>query len=200
MGMLLALAPFIAFAVVDRLAGSVEGLIAGFAVSTVILIRDVLSADRKPKLLEIGTAILFGALAAYALAFNPAWSIVGVRLAVDAGLLAIVLTTIAVRKPFTLQYAREQASPEAKRSPEFLRTNDVISAVWALAFAVLVAADLVMLYLPDLHRFGILVTAIALAGAFKFTANYPEHRRAMAEASAPTRQVISSSLPPSAPG
>ena len=71
------------------------------------------------------------------------------------------------------------------RSPEFLRTNYVISAVWALAFAVLVAADLVMIYLPDLHRFGIIVTVIALVGAFKFTASYPEQRRAITQASAP---------------
>ena len=187
MGMLLAFTPFIAFAVIDRLVGSVEGLFAGFAVSAAFLIRDLLSATRKPKLLEIGTAILFGLLAAYALVFNPAWSIIGVRLAVDAGLLVIVLASIAIRQPFTLQYAREQASAEAQRSPEFLRTNDVISAVWALAFAVLVAADLVMLYLPDLHRFGIIVTVLALVGAFKFTDRYPQQRRTVAQASAQPR-------------
>jgi hypothetical protein len=33
---------------------------------------------------------------------------VGVRLRVDAGLLLIVLITLLVGKPFTLQYAREQ--------------------------------------------------------------------------------------------
>jgi len=187
MGMLLAFAPFIAFAVIDRLVGSVSGLFAGFAVSAAILTRDWLSATRKPKLLEIGTAMLFGALAAYALVVNPAWSLMGVRLTVDTGLLAIVLASIAIRQPFTLQYAREQATEQAARSPEFLRTNYVISAVWALAFAVLAAADLVMIYLPDLHRFGIIVTVLALAGAFKFTARYPEQRRAVAQASAQAR-------------
>ena len=187
MGILLAFAPFIAFAVIDRLVGSVPGLFAGFAVSAAILARDWLSAPHEPKLLEIGTAMLFGALAAYALVFNPAWSLMGVRLTVDAGLLAIVLASIAIRQPFTLQYAREQASEEAMRSPEFLRTNYVISAVWALAFAVLAAADLVMIYLPDLHRFGIIVTVLALVGAFKFTASYPEQRRAVAQAPAQAR-------------
>lgn len=187
MGMLLAFAPFIAFAVVDRLVGSAEGLFAGFAVSAAILARDWLSANRRPKLLEIGTAILFGALAVYALFYNPGWSVIGVRLTVDAGLLVIVLMSIAVRQPFTLQYSREQVSSEVARSPEFLRTNYVISAVWALAFAVLVAADLVMIYLPDLHRFGIIITALALVGAFKFTARYPEQRRALAQSAARAR-------------
>ncbi|MFO1109616.1 MAG: hypothetical protein U1E61_10570 [Bradyrhizobium sp.] len=180
MGMLLAFAPFIAFAVVDRLVGSPEGLLAGFAVSAAILARDWLSATRKPKSLEIATAILFGLLAAYALILDPAWSVIGVRLLVDAGLLAIVLASILIRRPFTLQYAREQASEEAMRSPEFLRTNYVISAAWALAFAVLVAADLLMIYLPDLHRFGIIVTILALIGAFKFTDGYPARQRAIA--------------------
>jgi hypothetical protein len=187
MGMLLAFAPFIAFAIVDRLVGSAEGLFAGFAVSAAILMRDWLSSDRRPKLLEIGTAVLFGGLALYALIFNPAWSLIGVRLTVDAGLLVIVLVSIAIRQPFTLQYARERASEDVARSPEFLRTNYVITAVWALAFAVLVAADLVMMYLPDLHRFGIIVTALALVGAFKFTDRYPEQRRAIARAATQAR-------------
>src|SRR3712207_3880598 len=41
MGILLAFAPFIAFALVDRLAGPTEGLIAGAAVSAALLLRDV---------------------------------------------------------------------------------------------------------------------------------------------------------------
>ena len=59
--MLLAFAPFIAFAVIDRLVGPMEGMFAGFAVSSALLIRDW-SQGRGPKVLEIGTAVLFGAL------------------------------------------------------------------------------------------------------------------------------------------
>jgi hypothetical protein len=178
MGILLAFAPFIAFAVVDRLFGSAEGLCAGFIVSAFLLIRDWLSAKRAPKVLEIGTAILFGALAAYALLTNPTWSIIGVRLIVDAGLLLIVMISIAIRQPFTLQYAREQVPQELWTSPEFVRTNYVITGVWALAFVALVIADLVLLYVPELPpRFGIIVTVLALVGAIKFTSWYPDRRR-----------------------
>ena len=100
------------------------------------------------------------------------------RLRVDAGLLLIVLTSIALRRPFTLQYARESVPREFWDSPEFLRTNDVISAVWALAFAVMVAADLVMLYMPEIpQRAGIVATILALVGAVKFTGWYPDRRR-----------------------
>jgi hypothetical protein len=182
MGILLAFAPFVAFALVDRLFGSLEGLSAGFAVSAILLLRDWLSAGRTPKVLEIGTACLFGALALYTLFGSPGWSIMGVRLVVDAGLLSIVLVSLAIRQPFTLQYAREQVGPEIRASKEFLRTNDVITAVWALAFLVLVAADAVLLYAPELPpRFGIIMTVLALVGAVKFTSWYPDRRRALTE-------------------
>jgi hypothetical protein len=174
MGILLAFAPFIGFAVVDRLLGSTEGLCAGFAISAVLLLRDWLSPNRTPKVLEIGTAVLFGGLALYALISRPDWSLMGVRLAVDCGLLLIVMASIAIRQPFTLQYAREQVPQEVWASPEFVRTNYVITAVWALAFVVLVVADLALLYVPELPpRFGIIVTILALVGAIKFTSWYP---------------------------
>jgi hypothetical protein len=180
MGIMLAFAPFIAFAAVDRLFGSAERLFAGFAVSFILLARDWFSANRSPKILEIGTAILFGVLALYTLFGDPAWSIMGVRLVVDAGLLLIVLISIAIRRPFTLQYAREQVSQDLWTSQEFVRTNYVITAVWALAFLALVAADLVLIN-PDLPpRFAIIATVLALVGAIKFTSWYPDRNRAAA--------------------
>jgi hypothetical protein len=177
--MLLAFAPFIAFAIVDRLVGPIEGLIAGALVSLALLLRDWMSAGRSPKILEIGTAVLFCGLALYALLGGPQWTLMGVRLRVDAGLLLIVLVSMAIRKPFTIQYAREQTAKEIWDSPEFLRTNYVITAVWALAFVALVIADLILIYMPDLPpRVGILITIAALVGAMKFTAWYPERARA----------------------
>jgi hypothetical protein len=179
MGILLAFAPFFAFAIVDRLAGGTAGLIAGTAVSAALILRDLLTPNRAPKVLEIGTVILFGGLALFAVLFDPTWSIIGVRLRVDAGLLLVVLVSMALQRPFTLQYAREQVAPEFWSSPVFIRTNYVITAVWALAFAVMVAADLLMLYATDLPpRIGIIATVLAIVGAVKFTSWYPERGRA----------------------
>ncbi|HWL82848.1 MAG TPA: hypothetical protein VNR89_18010 [Roseomonas sp.] len=180
MGILLAFAPFIAFALVDRLVGSTEGLVAGAVVSAGLLLRDLLGG-RTAKILEIGTTILFGGLVLYALLGQPTWSVIGVRLAVDAGLLVIVLASIALGRPFTLQYVREQVSPEHWKAPEFVRTNYVITAVWALAFAIMVAAELALLTLPGVPR-GVGITAIVLAlvGAIKFTGWYPDRVKARA--------------------
>lgn len=178
MGIVLAFAPFIAFALIDRLVGATEGLFAAAAVSAVLVLRDWLKPGSSPKILELGSVVLFGGLAIYSVAGRPGWSIMSVRLCVDAGLLLIVLFSIAVRRPFTIQYARQQVDERFWSSPEFLKTNYVISAVWALAFVVLVAADLVLVYVPSIPpRFGIIATIVALIAAIRFTSWYPDRVR-----------------------
>jgi hypothetical protein len=178
MGILLAFAPFLIFAVIERLIGPTLGLIAGALVSAALILRDWLNPKRSVKVLELGTVILFGVLALYSSVAKKTWSIVGVRLCVDAGLSLIVLVSIALGKPFTLQYAREQTPAELWQQPEFVRTNYVIAGVWAAAFALMVAADLIMLYVPSVPtKVGIWVTILAIVGAVKFTSSYPDGAR-----------------------
>ncbi|TQK04856.1 hypothetical protein [Herbaspirillum sp. SJZ107] len=180
MNLLLAFAPFIVFVVAERLAGIAAGLGAAAAVSAYLLIRDLLTPGRGIKLLELGTFFLFGLLTLYALAMHPQWPIAAVRLRVDAGLMLIVLASMVLRQPFSLQYAREQVAREHWDSPAFLRVNYVISAAWAAAFGVLVLADLMMVYVPALPHAGSLVaTVAALAAAAWFTGWYPAQRRHM---------------------
>lgn len=177
MGILLAFAPFIVFIVVERLVVVTTGLISAAAIAAFLLLRGVLT-HKSLKVLELGTLILFGGLAIYAKLANPTWSIIAVRLRVDAGLLLVVLLSLALRKPFTLQYAREQASPEIWSSPQFIRTNYIITAVWATAFAIMVIAEAAILYMPGLpKRVGIIVTVLAIYGAFRFTDSYPKRVR-----------------------
>ena len=140
MGLLLAFAPFIAFALLNHLAGAATGLTAGAAVAAALLLRDWMTPGRTAKVLEIGTVLLFGGLALYAFTGGPAWSIVRVRLWVDAGLLLIVLVSMAIRQPFTIQYARERVARTLWDNPVFVRTNYIITGVWAVAFAVMVIA------------------------------------------------------------
>ncbi len=96
MGILLAFAPFIAFVFINRVAGSLWGLIAGVIVSLILLSRDWLAAGRSLKILDIGTALLFGVLVLYSLLAKPTWSVIAVRLRVDTGLLLILLASMAV--------------------------------------------------------------------------------------------------------
>jgi hypothetical protein len=158
--------------------GSEIGLVAGASASAILLLRDLITRSRSPKLLEIGTFILFCALALYGWLGNPTWTVIGVRVCVDSGLFAIVLLSMLVGRPFTLQYARETVPQEHWGSPEFIRTNYVIIAVWALAFALMVIAELALLYVPNLpRRVGIIAIIVALVGAVKFTGWFPDHMR-----------------------
>jgi hypothetical protein len=51
----------------------------------------------------------------------------------------------------------------------------MITGAWALAFVVMMLAELALLYVPSLPpRVGIVSIIIALVGAVKFTAWYPE--------------------------
>src|SRR5271170_3107688 len=175
MGILLAFAPFLAFAIVDRLMGSTAGLIAGAVTSGALLLRDWTTRRGPLKILEVGTLCLFSCLVLFAFVAKPTWSIVGVRLCVDSGLLTIVLVSIAARRPFTIQYAREQVPEEYWKAPEFIRANYAITAVWAAAFLVMVTADLIMLYEPAVPLgVGVVATIIALVSAIQFTRWYPK--------------------------
>jgi hypothetical protein len=172
MGILLAFAPFIAFAVVVKIWSGTMALFVGACVSAIPLARDLLGR-RQMKILEAGTFLMFSGLALMASLTPVIWSAVEIKLRVDAGLLCIVLISMMIRQPFTLQYAREEAPPEIWKNQAFIRANFIITMVWALAFATMVAADVLMVYQPRLpSMISITVTIAALLTAYKFTARY----------------------------
>lgn len=149
MGLLLAFAPFIAFLVAERHLGLVPALCAGAAMAVALVVRERLRGSSETRVLEVGTAVLFGVLAACATFLHgPSWSIGLVRLVLDLGLMALVLAGIALDKPFTLAFAREKVTPERAAAPGFLALNKRIAAAWAGAFAVLAVADLVLILQP----------------------------------------------------
>jgi len=184
MNLLLAFAPFIVFVVAERLLGIPAGLAGGALAAAALLARDVLMPRRSPTLLGIGILLLFGGLSLLVLTIGADWSIADVRLRVDGGLLLIVLLSMVLSRPFSLQYAHEDMEQRVDRqhrgTPEFLRIHYVISAAWAAAFGVLVLGDAVMAFMPTaLPEAGsVLVPALALAAAAWFTVWYPEQRRA----------------------
>lgn len=189
----LAFAPFAIFAILARMASPTTALIAAAAVSILILLRDWLLLHKSRKILEIGSALLFGGLGIYGAVVGARWPVLAVRLYVDSGLLLIVLVSLVVRRPFTLQYAREEVSPQIWNQLAFIRTNYVISAAWAAAFAVMVAADVAMLYLTKIPlAFGVGVTVLALFGAIRFTSNYPVHVQRTAGQTANAKSQIHS--------
>ena len=140
MKLILGFLPFLAFALISAAGYSKLALLAGAVIAGVGIVRDATSPGKKPKTLEVGTFVLFSALAIAAWLAGMDLSVALVRICVDAGLLVIVFATIVVGKPFTLEYAKERISPSQWTNASFIETNKVVSGAWGVAFAVAVAA------------------------------------------------------------
>lgn len=189
MQLLLAFAPFIAFAVLSRNVPVTLALAAAALVAIVQMFNDVVRHKRSVKILEVGTTVLFGGLAILAWMRGGEWGIAEIRFWVDGGLFVIVAFSMLIGQPFTLQYARERVSPEIAARPQFKRFNQILSGVWALAFLILTVADYVMAHMPQVPLWiGIGVSVGALVFAFWFTGWYPARARRRAAAAAQTAQ------------
>ncbi len=179
MAILVGFAPFLVFAVLSRFVTAGVSLWAAAAVSATLVLREKIRG-RSMKILEAGTFLLFALLGLYTALTRGSWDIPTVRSVVDGGLLFIILLSLIIRRPFTLQYAREQVPPAVQNSPTFLKTNYIITTVWALAMAVIVVADLAMHFVTGLPlQVEVAAIVLALGGAFWFSKWYPQqlHKR-----------------------
>jgi intracellular septation protein A len=189
MNILLSFGPFVLFAVLMRFGDVLFALIAAAALSALLIVRER-RRGKSIKILEAGTVVLFGGLAIFTAITHYDWTILEARLAVDVGLLVIVLGSLVARRPFTLQFAREEVPEEFWSNPQFVATNCKISGAWAAAFVILVLADFVMAFYPAIPLWiGIAVTVLALAGAIWFTRWYPQQVRK--KSTLPSREVPS---------
>jgi hypothetical protein len=174
MNALLGFAPYIAFYVAISLVTVETTLWIAAAVALAVTGWNWRRAG-SPKILEIGSVVVFAAIAAFTAVSHRHWTLIGVRLAVDCGLLAIVVFSLAIDRPFTLQYARERAPAEVWGTPLFLSVNRRITWVWAAAFAAMVAAHAAVVFVPGTPGWvDTAVTIAALVGALQFTARYPQ--------------------------
>lgn len=183
MRLIISFIPFFSYLLVERLAGNEPGLIIGLASSICLIFCDQVIRRSAPKLLEVAVAALFLLIWGYVHFTSSDPSVIQVRLALDFGLFVIAAGSVALKKPFTAQYARESAAPQFWNTPEFCRKNVVLSSIWSAAFLALVFADLLFLYTPEVPRaIPMFITVGSLVSASRYTTE------ATAEAS--TRGVL----------
>ena len=171
MALLLAFSPFLAFLLGAHLLGVVPALCAGAAVAVALLARERRRGAREVNVLELGTALLFGALAIAATSMKDVtWSVGLVRLVVDGGLMLLVLGGVALGRPFTLAIARTRVTPELAASPAFQHRNRRVALAWAGAFGVLAIADVVLILQPAWPlAVPVAISAAGLFAAFQVT-------------------------------
>jgi len=174
----LILVPFATFTALMLLTSTTVSLFAGAAVAAATIAYDV-TRGGSVKMLAAGALLLFSALGCYIAFVDSSWSNPAVRLAVDSGVLAIALVSIAIRFPFTLQYAREVVDAETMQLPGFMRANYIITWAWTTAFLLMLVANILMIYQPSLPLWvGLAIAFAARNSAAYFTKWYPKHRRA----------------------
>jgi hypothetical protein len=178
MTIFLILAPFGAFGLLMLATTAAISLFATAGLCLAIVAYDVIRGA-SVKMFMAGAVIVFGALGCYITLVDGNWSGVAVRLAVDVGFLAIALLSIAIRLPFTLQYARENVDHAVTLLPGFMRANYIITWAWTGAVVLMLVADILMIYMPNLPLWiGLGIAFAARNCAVYFTKWYPQYRRA----------------------
>jgi hypothetical protein len=189
MTIFLILAPFGSFALLMLVTSAEISLFASAAICLAVIGIDVYRG-RSIKMLGAGSALVFAAIGCYLALTGFAWTSSAVKLAVDIGVLAISLVSLAIGKPFTLQYAREAVDAETAQLPGFLTANYVITWAWALAVLLMMMANALLIYLPGLPLWtGLLIAFAARNTATYFTRWYPAYWKAKIAAPTPRRLV-----------
>lgn len=177
MAVLLVLAPFGAFTLLMLVTSAAVSVFAAAAIGLAVVALDA-ARGRSIKILGAGAAVAFAAIGSYLVFIDPSLSSSAVKLAVDGAVLTIALGSMLLRYPFSLQYALEEVPAETAAMPGFLRANYAITAAWAFAAILMIAGNLLMLYVPGLPIWtGLAIAFAARNTALYFTRWYPEYRK-----------------------
>jgi hypothetical protein len=177
MGIIFGFLPFIIFFILASTVSPLAGLVAGFLVSVYFAARSR-QLGSAIKILDIGSVTMFGLLALFQLLVKPNLGIGITGTLVTGGLMLTSLISLAIGRPFTLQYAREQVPQEYWNLPVFIKTNRLITAAWTLAFAISTVANAAATYSPSFpHWVGITASVLGFLWAIWFTRWYPARVR-----------------------
>lgn len=178
MTIFLILAPYGAFAFLMLVTSAAVSLFTAVAICVAVIAFDVVRG-RSIKILGMGSVIVFAAVGLYVSVVNPAAGTPAVKFAVDAGIFGVSLLSIVIRRPFTLQYAREAVDAETAKLPGFLHANYLITWAWTGAALLMMVGNIAMFYVPNLPLWsGLLIAFAARNSAVYFTKWYPQYRKA----------------------
>lgn len=131
--MLLSFAPWICFLIIAH--DTMFRLKLGIIVAAVMSV--VMAVTRLHRGVIMWVGILFFLYAIVAVVFlNDMWAVRHMGVLANGALAAGVWVGITLKRPFTLEYAREHTDPSQWGSPFFLKTNYFLTTVWAVVFTI----------------------------------------------------------------
>ena len=171
MNPVLGFVPFILFIVLVRLSDNLALWVA-FAAAFAFGMGSFLET-RVLKTLDLASTTVFGLLALYKGFVEPSLPLGTELLLVEGSIFAVLLSSVLLQKPCTLQYAREQVLPKHRSSRRFIQANYIVTGVWLAAFAVMTAADVAAVLTAKLSvNIAMATGLVALAGALTFSVRY----------------------------
>lgn len=174
------LAPWIILTLISGPGRFEISVLAAWLISVIVLILNRRRGGSL-KILELSDVVFFTGLAIVGAVANDdtiTWLENWAGEVSNVALVVIVLGSIAAKVPFTIQYAREEATPEEQETPIFLHINYVLTWAWAAAFIVAAVAgfygDAVLDNSNNLWT-GWIIQTYAIVAAAQFTAWYPDY-------------------------
>lgn len=172
--LLLSFAPWVAFLVIARgsLARVEIALLVALAMSVVMAVLKL----HRGIIMWVGL-VFFTAATVAVVGLHNMWTVRHLGVLANGALALGSWGTLAVGRPFTLEYARQHTDPAKWHDPLFIRVNVLLTAVWAATFTVNTALAWVLMkhWLPEwaCHT----ASYAALLAAAAFTSWYPAQVR-----------------------
>ncbi|WP_207548439.1 hypothetical protein [Mycolicibacterium iranicum] len=105
--------------------------------------------------------------------------------ALSSGVLAVMALGSLAFEPFTAQYAPPTAARQDWEEAAFRRTNQVLTLMWALVFALIAVLGYLAVMAPaTVHLTKAVIPVVVIVGAVGMTLTYPAKARAKARGDA----------------
>jgi len=131
--MILSFAPWIAFLIISG--PTMFRLKLGIIVAAILVIVMGVTRLHRGVILWAGVLFFIYALISVVL-LNNMWTVMHMGILANSTLALGAWLTVLLKKPFTMDYAKEHTDPALWDSPVFLKTNYVITSAWGLVFIV----------------------------------------------------------------
>ena len=178
--LLLTFAPWISFLIIAQ--DSLLRVKIGLVVALVMTIAMSLAGLQKG-IIRWATVLFFVYATIAIVIFDHAWTLQYLGVLANGALAIPAWLTIVFREPFTMAYAKAQSDPAVWNQPAFIRSNYLITSVWAVTFTlctVLAYLKMRELFLPEMDY--VIVSYSLMLLACVFSTWYPARLKKKAAA------------------
>lgn len=131
--LLIGFSPWLAFLFIAH--GSLFRLKVGLVVALLLAVAMGLMRLHRGVILWVGL-VFFSVASVAVIGLENMWTVRHMGILANGAMALATWYTVVVKRPFTMDYARDHTPPELWSSPTFLRTNQTITSAWAACFSI----------------------------------------------------------------